>query len=172
MVVTTLNEFLKSDELEVMIGKKASNKFRPKFKKIITKAGVGDCDMNDEVAINKLWFGSWNWFASIFHVFWSLYLNITSGRTNNWFILAVLIAIYSLLDVFGLGGELIINFGLALFLFLFFGMLGNGMYLQEIVRRYNRGHRGALINSSTNIFVILSVYIIYAVVVSFVELKT
>ena len=167
----TLDEFLESCEFEEMLGKKASKKFRPKFSKIITKAGVGNCDVNDEIAINKLWLGSWNWFASIFHVFWSLYLNITSGRTNNWIVFATLILIYFVLNIFGLNGEVIINFGLAVFLFLFFGTLGNGMYLQEIVRRFNRGHRGALVHSSTNIFIILSVYVIYAVLISFVELK-
>ena len=170
--MTTLKEFLESDEFEDMIGEKASKKFRPKFSKIITKAGVCDCNMNDGIAINKLWFGSWNWFASIFHVFWALYLNITSGRINNWIIFVILISIKFVLDILGLSGVLIINLGLTVFLFLFFGMLGNGMYLQEIIHRYNRGHRGALINSGANIFIILSIYVIYAVLISFVELKS
>ena len=90
--MTNFKDFIESKELEEIVGSDKYQKYKYKFSKVVEKAGVGELDISDEVAINKLGMGSWNWFGILLLV-WSLYLNITSGRNNHWYF-GNLIAIY------------------------------------------------------------------------------
>ena len=99
-----------------------------------------------------------------FNFAWSLYLNITSGKNNHWYFLAILIAIYLVLDFAGLDK---ISSVLPLVIAILFGMTGNGFFLQEIVRKYNNGHRGIIPKSILNIFIVYAVFIIYGVISTF-----
>ena len=96
-----------------------------------------------------------------FNLAWSLYLNITSGKNNHWYFLAILIAIYLVLDFAGLDK---ISSVLPLVIAILFGITGNGFFLQEIVRKYNSGHRGIIPKSIFNIFIVYAIFIIYAVI--------
>jgi len=159
--MTNFKDFIESKELEEIVGSDKYQKYKYKFSKVVEKAGVGELDISDEVAINKLGMGSWNWFAFFFNFAWSLYLKITSGRTNHWYFLAILIATYFVLDFAALDK---ISSVLPLPIAILFGMMGNGFFLQEIIRKYNSGHRGIIPKSIFNIFIVYAIFIIYAVV--------
>ena len=155
--MTSFNEFIESKELEEIVGSDKYPKYKYKFSKVIKKAGVGDLDISDEVAISKLGMGSWNWYAFLFNFAWSLYLNITSGKNNHWYGLAILIAFYLFLDVIGTN----LSSALPMIIAVIFGMMGNGFFLQEIVRKYNSGHRGVIPKSTLNIFIVYGVLFLY-----------
>ena len=74
---------------------------------------------------------------------------------------AILIAIYLVLDFAALNK---ISSVLPIPIAITFGMMGNGFFLQEIVRKYNSGHRGIIPKSIFNIFIVYAIFIIYAVI--------
>ena len=165
----TIIEFVESKELEEMIGIDKYPKYKSKFIKIIHRAGVGNFHITDESAINKLNYGGFvgmgtlNWYAFFFTFFWSLYLNITSGRNNQWVYLAILIGIYLLLDTVGFSS---IISSIVFFISVAFGVQGNGLFLRELIRKYNNGHRGPIPKSTLNIFIVLGIFLIYGFVIT------
>ncbi len=71
--MVTFNQFVQGDQLEETI---VSNcpAYRKKFLKIIEKAGVGDNDIEDKNALQKIRSTiSWGWVAAIFSSFWAIY---------------------------------------------------------------------------------------------------
>ena len=157
--MTTFNEFIESKELEEIVGIHKYTKYKKKFAEVINKAGVGSCDITDESAINKLNIGSWNWYGFFFTFIWCLYSNITSGRNNQWYFLAVIIGLYIISDFVGFS----IPNGVAIGMSVVYGMAGNGFFLGEIIRRYNNGHRGIMPKSILNIFLVMGIFLLYGI---------
>jgi len=83
--MTTFSEFVSGPEFEKMIGSKKYPKYKIKFSKIIEKAGVGDSDLTDRVALKKLYSTrSWNWFGFFFSVYWGVFLQNKNGLVWCW----------------------------------------------------------------------------------------
>ena len=69
----TFGEFVKNNALEKTVVSNCDN-YRQKFIQIIEKAGVGDSDIQDEVALKKIKsIVSWNWVGFFFPFYWAIY---------------------------------------------------------------------------------------------------
>ena len=83
--------------------------------------------------------------------------------------MAIIFAIYFILDFLNSSYEGITQTGfedlanlVPLCVGIAYGMMGNGFFLQEIVRKFNSGHRGLIPKSNLNIFIFIVVILIFS----------
>ena len=152
--MTTFSEFVSSPELEKMIGDKKYPKYKIKFSNIIKKANIGDSDITDTVAINKLQATrSWNWFGFLFNLYWAIFCKIKLG----WMFFVPWIIVLFIEDSGILKIEAPLSGIYLLAMSIAFGMSGNVYYFKEIINKYNDGYREKMPTSFLHLFIAIAV---------------
>ena len=129
--MVTFNQFVQGDQLEETI---VSNcpAYRKKFLKIIEKAGVGDNDIEDKNALQKIRSTiSWGWVAAIFSSFWAIY---RKEKILGWgtISLAVILGLLSFFSDTIDKMSIALPWGLTVVI----GMYGNSYVLHNCVKTY------------------------------------
>ena len=154
--MTTVNEFIESEDLKKILGNKYS-KYKSKFIKITEKSKLGECEITDAVVLKKLNALVFNWPAIILGSLWAVFLRLKIG----WYVgLGLFWAIFlSDLIIGGTFSVLYLISGSGIV----FGLFGTGFYFQHIIKDYNAGSKHRTKKSFLNAIILLIVNVFYII---------
>ena len=136
----TISEFIEGTPLEETIVSNCS-KYREKFVKIVDKAGVGDCDIEDKNAVNRIMsISSWNWAGFFLTYYWAIYRKADHFgwiAVSSFFLFIGIYVFFTLFINIHLSfGIIVIIITVGLSILVAGSMYGNGIILCNALKSY------------------------------------